>query len=375
MKNLKIPICYVLFSGGLDSRLALKIMQEQQYTNKDLDNKDIEKNVSKKLDNKHTDLAFQARVKCEDKSISIENENYNQNKQQHKNLTHTDGLHQKFRIIALTYKLPFGSGCCQPDCSFNFTQVQGIEHKIIDCNQGKLFKKYLKIVSKPKFGHGSGINPCIDCRIFILNETKKILKPGDFIVTGEVLGERPMSQHKKAMLTIDEETKLKGKILRPLSAKLLETTEPEKNNLVNREKLFNISGRSRKPQIALANHYHISYPTPAGGCLLCEQVFSERLHDLFSRKQLNNITHTDVDLLKIGRHFFFPKFKVIVGRNHKENLLLEGLANKKTDKVFTLKSLPGPSVLLQGKINEESIEKAKELLLKFSKNKDEIVEK
>ncbi len=309
----KLPRCYVMFSGGLDSRLALKIMQDQSEN--------------------------------------------------------------KFHIIAITFKFAFGSGCCQSDCSFNFTQVQSIEHKIINCTEGKLFKKYLKIIKKPKFGHGSGINPCIDCRIFILNETKKLLKKGDFIVTGEVLNERPMSQYRKAMLTIDKETKLEGKILRPLSAKLLEITEPEKQGLIDREKLFNISGRSRKPQIALANHYKITYPHPAGGCLLCEQVFKERLKDFFTRKQVKDITLTDIQLLRIGRHFMFPDYKIIVGRNHKENLLLENLKDKNSEKIFTLTSLPGPSVLLQGKINKESIEKAKEHVLKFSKNKEEIIEK
>ena len=239
----KLPTCYVLFSGGLDSRLALKIMQDQAPG--------------------------------------------------------------KFRIIALTFKFAFGSGCCQSDCSFNFTQKQGIEHKIIDCTQGTLFRKYVETIQKPKFGHGSGINPCIDCRIFILNETKKLLKGDDFIVTGEVLGERPMSQHRKAMETIDKETGLGEKILRPLCAKLLEETIPEKEGLVDREKLFDISGRSRKPQMELAQKYKITYPTPAGGCLLCEKVFAERLHDLFKRVKIGGITPRDIQLLRIGRHFMF----------------------------------------------------------------------
>ena len=310
------PTCYALFSGGLDSRLVLKIMQDQSEREK------------------------------------------------------------KFRIVALTFKFPFGSGCCQSDCSFNFTQTQGIEHRIIDCTQGTLFKKYLKTVQKPKFGHGSGINPCIDCRIFILNETKKLLKnKKDFIVTGEVLGERPMSQHRKAMETIDKETELKGKILRPLSAKLLEQTIPEKQGLIDSSKLFDLSGRSRKPQMELANHYKIDYPTPAGGCLLCEQVFAERLHDLFKRKEVSKITPRDIQLLRIGRHFLFPDYDIIVGRKHDENVLLENLKDKKTEKLFMLISQPGPSVLLQGKITKESTEKAKELLLEYSKNKEEIVEK
>jgi tRNA-uridine 2-sulfurtransferase len=347
MKKQSIPTCYVLFSGGLDSRLALKIMQEQSK-----------------------DLAFQARDKCEDSLIHSSEE-----KEKPANKIHIDNKHTpRFHIIALTFKFIFGSGCCQSDCSFNFTQVQGIEHKIIDCTQGKLFKEYLKIVAKPKHGHGSGINPCIDCRIFILNKTKEMLKPHDFIVTGEVLNERPMSQYRKAMETIDKETNLSGKILRPLSAKLLDITEPEKNKLVNREKLFNVSGRSRKPQIELANKFKISYPTPAGGCLLCEKIYTERLQDLFKRKSIKKIESRDILLLKIGRHFMFKDYKIIVGRKEEENKLLEGLRDKKNEKLFKLATLPGPSVLLQGKIDEESIKQAKEHVLKFSKNKDEVIE-
>ena len=335
------PICYVLFSGGLDSRLALKIMQDQ------------------------ANLVFQANDNYKDRSSSPQ-----QNKNS-KNLTHTS----KFKIIALTFKFPFGSGCCQPDCSFKFTQINEIEHKIIDCSKGKLFTEYLSIIKKPKFGHGSGINPCIDCRIFILNKTKEMLRKNsdDFIVTGEVLGERPMSQYRKAMLTIDQETKLEGKILRPLSAKLLEKTIPEQNGLIDTSKLFNISGRCRKPQMALANQYKITYPHPAGGCLLCEKIFAERLHDLFKRLKLNDIKPRDISLLRIGRHFFFSDYKIIVGRNEKENILLEQLKDK-NEKIFALNTLPGPSVLLQGKIDEENIKKAKELLLKYSKHGDEIIE-
>jgi len=306
------PTCYVLFSGGLDSRLALKLMQEQSENGK------------------------------------------------------------KFDIIALNFRFPFGSGCCQTDCSFNFCQVQGIKLNIVDCTKGKLFKEYLKIIAKPKHGHGSGINPCIDCRIFILNETKKLLKRDDFIVTGEVLNERPMSQYRKAMETIDLETGLQDKILRPLSAKLLEETESEKNGLINREKLLDINGRSRKKQIELAEKYKITYPSPAGGCLLCEEVFAERLHDLFKRKKVKEIEPRDIELLKIGRHFLFPNFKVIVGRNHAENEMIKKL-REKGEKIFELEQAPGPSVLLQGH-GKEAGEKAKEFVIKYSKEKDDVIE-
>jgi len=314
MKTKSIPTCYVLFSGGLDSRLALKIMQ-----------------------------------------VLSENET-------------------KFKIVCLYYHLPFLKDTRKE--IEEFCKEQKAELKIFNYAEGKLFKEYMKVISKPKFGYGTGMNPCIDCHLFIINETKKLLneKNNDFIATGEVLGERPMSQHKKALIDIEQESGLKGRILRPLSAKLLEKTIPEQEGFVNRNNLYNISGRSRKPQMELANKFKISYPTPAGGCLLCEQVFSERLRDLFKRNKVNEINPRDISLLRIGRHFFFPQYKIIVGRNHEENLLLKQFQDK-SEKIYELTSQPGPSVLLQGKIDEESIKKAKEFVLKFSKNKEEIIEK
>jgi predicted ribosome quality control (RQC) complex YloA/Tae2 family protein len=152
---------------------------------------------------------------------------------------------------------------------------------------------------------------------------------------------------------------------------LLKITKPEEQGLIDRDKLYDISGRSRKKQIELAKKYKISYPSPAGGCLLCEEVFAERLRDLFKRKK--EIEQRDIELLKVGRHFFFKDYKIIVGRNHAENETIKKL--RKNEKIFELKKAPGPSVLLQGEINEKNIKKAKEFVLKYSKNKDEVVER
>lgn len=286
----------VLFSGGLDSRLAIKLLQEQNI-----------------------------------------------------------------EIMALNFDLPFGGSCCKTMCSFNFTQLHNVKSMVIDCTSGKLFDEYMKIIKKPKFGRGTAMNPCIDCRIFILKKAKEIAKKGnaDFIATGEVLNERPMSQHKQAMDIIEKESGLKGKLLRPLSARLLPETEAEKKGLVNRKKLFDIQGRSRKKQIELAEEYKIKYPSPGGGCLLCEKEFAKKLEDLLKHKK--KIEPRDIQLLKIGRHFRFDNSKIIVGRNEEENKKLLELGGKK-DILMEVKDIPSPITMLQGK----DIEKAAALTIKYS---------
>jgi len=271
----------VLFSGGLDSRLVVKILQEQNM-----------------------------------------------------------------EVVPVMFKLPFGGGCCNDEmCSFKFSQIQGVPLKIVDCTKGKLFKEYIKILRNPKYGTGAGVNPCIDCRIFILKHAKPLLKKLNcqFIATGEVLGERPMSQYRKAMDTIEEAVKLKGKILRPLSAKHLPETQAEKKGLVNRSKLLDIQGRNRKPQIALAKKYKIDYPHPAGGCILCEKDFKGKLNDLLKHEKTLKPEH--VDSLRGFRHFR-NRGKIILGRNHAENLILEKL-NKKLKYYILVPEKAGPTCLYQ----------------------------
>lgn len=272
----------VLFSGGLDSRLAIKLLQEQ--------------------------------------GIKIE---------------------------AVTFILPFGAGCCKSDCAFKFTQMNGIKSHIIECT-GKLFNEYIKIIRKPMHGTGAGLNPCIDCRIFILKKAKKLAKKinADFIATGEVLNERPMSQHKNAMLLVERKSGLKGRLLRPLSAKLLDETEIERKGMVDREKLLDISGRCRKRQIELAKKYRISFPSPAGGCLLCEKEFAKKLKDLFAHKK--RIEMRDIELLRIGRHFRNGRNKIIVGRNEAENKVLLALKTK-GELVIEARDVPGPITIVQGR--------------------------
>jgi len=276
---------------------------------------------------------------------------------------------QKIEIIALHFILPFGAGCCSDKkCIFNFSQVAGVKLELIDCTQGKNFQEYLEFVKKPKFGHGAGINPCIDCRIFILKKAKGLMEKLNygFIATGEVLGERPMSQHLRALKLIEKETGLEDKILRPLSAKLFPETEAEKNGLVDRKKLYAISGRRRIPQMDLAKKYGLkNYPSPAGGCLLCEKEFTKRFKQML--ENFNILDENNVELLKLGRHFWSDNSLVIIGRNQEENQKLEKLA-RKNDILIELEDIPGPTVLIRGKkISEGTIGKAKDLIKKYSK--------
>jgi len=234
-------------------------------------------------------------------------------------------------------------------------------------------EEYLRIVRKPKFGYGKNMNPCIDCRIFMLKKAKKYAEEmgASFIFTGEVLGQRPMSQHRKTLGIIEKEAGLKGKILRPLSAKLLPPTEVEKKGLISRETLLGIEGRSRKKQIRLAQELKVTeYSCPGGGCLLTYREFTSKLKDLFEHKK--RISLKDVRLLKIGRHFRFGKNKIIDGRNEAENGLL--LQMKMTnDYCFEAQDTGSPITLLQGPKTRTAVKRAAELTAYYSDRKQSVV--
>ncbi|MDP2913547.1 MAG: 7-cyano-7-deazaguanine synthase [Candidatus Omnitrophota bacterium] len=212
-------------------------------------------------------------------------------------------------------------------------------------------EEYLEIIKNPKHGYGSNMNPCIDCRIFFFKKAGEYLKErgASFIVTGEVLGERPMSQRRDAILLIEKEAGLKGLIVRPLSAKLFNPTIPEQEGILDRDKMLDISGRSRKPQIALARQFGLSdYPCPAGGCLLTDPGFARRIKDLLDH---NCLALDEVKLLKFGRHFRLSETaKLVIGRSEEENDLLCSLARPE-DIVFKLKSHQGPFSILRGRFD------------------------
>lgn len=231
---------------------------------------------------------------------------------------------------------------------------------------------YLRIVRKPKHGHGKNINPCIDCHAFMLKKAKQHAKKinAKFIFTGEVLDERPMSQNRISLGIVAKEAGLKGKLLRPLSAKLLPETEAEKKGFVDRDKLMSIRGRSRKPQFELAKKFNIKeYETPGGGCLLTFEAYANKLKDLF--KYNKKIHMDDVKLLKIGRHFRFGINKIIVGRNKEDNEQLLKLKQKAV--VFEAKDIMGPTTLLKGKTSKKAIELAASLTARYSDAKKDNV--
>jgi hypothetical protein len=226
-------------------------------------------------------------------------------------------------------------------------------------------ENYLEMIKRPRYGYGKNMNPCIACRIFMLKEAKKAMvdEGADFIFTGEVLGERPMSQGRRQLKLIEKESGLESLILRPLSAKLLEPTIPEKSG-VDRERLLSIEGRSRRPQIELAKKFGFEgYATPS--CLLTDQNFSRRLREAFSHGE------EDVELLKYGRHFRLPSGKkVVVGRDEKENEVVANLAGDE-DILLEAKDLPGPITLLKNSKNGKDVEMAASICLRYSDCKGE----
>ncbi len=222
-----------------------------------------------------------------------------------------------------------------------------------------LTEEYLEIVKSPKYGYGKNLNPCIDCKILMLKKAKELMpKLGAlFVVTGEVLGQRPMSQNLPTLKLIEKESGLEGYIVRPLSAKLLPESIPEKKGWVDRNKFLAISGRSRKEQLKLAKDYNIqNFSQPAGGCLLTDPAFSCRLKDLLEHSKDKKLSLEDVELLKIGRHFrISANFKVIVGRNQQENEKLRSFVKPPYIYVEP-KDTVGPSGLGVGSFTKEELE-------------------
>ena len=223
-------------------------------------------------------------------------------------------------------------------------------------------EEYYGMIANPKYGYGSAANPCIDCRIFMLRKVSRILEEekADFVFTGEVVGQRPMSQRRPVMDLIEKQCGLEGRLLRPLSAKLLPMTVPEQDGRVDREGLLGFWGRSRKPQMALAAELGIrDYPQPAGGCcFLADLNYARKFFDLVSHRPGKRISHDDVVLLGVGRHFRFPDgSKVIVGRNAHENRVIEDYVGTEHWLLKTV-DLMGPVALVEGEAGYETLSKA-----------------
>jgi tRNA U34 2-thiouridine synthase MnmA/TrmU len=227
-------------------------------------------------------------------------------------------------------------------------------------------EEYIALVKNPKYGYGKNMNPCIDCRIFMFSKAREIMEETsvDFVFTGEVLGERPMSQNLRAMKIIEKESGLEGRLLRPLCAKHLPPTIVEKQGIVDRDRLLSITGRSRKPQISLAQSLGIDdYPCPAGGCRLTEPNFARRLRDAFKH---NEDSLLDITLLRYGRHFRLASgAKVIVGRNEQENKILAGSASENRI-LLEVKDVKGPIALIYKHNGKGDIELAARICLAYS---------
>ncbi|SFC33578.1 DUF814 domain-containing protein [Clostridium uliginosum] len=253
--------------------------------------------------------------------------------------------------------------------AIRMTKQIGIRLEAIDFSE-----EHLGIVKNPKHGWGKNMNPCIDCHSMMMKYSGELLEKfnADFIITGEVLNQRPMSQNRQALDIVKKESGYSDKILRPLCAKNLNPTQMELDGLVNREELLDISGRTRTIQMELAEKWDIKdYPSPAGGCKLTEPNYSIRLKEVINRK--GDITKKDIDLLKYGRHFVTKNnIKIIVSRTGDEGEELKKILTKE-DIVFFTSKFNGAMVIIPEGNNptEEDITLACRFAVRYSKGKDE----
>ncbi|NOY88452.1 MAG: hypothetical protein GXO93_03550 [FCB group bacterium] len=280
-------------------------------------------------------------------------------------------LRQNIEVTALTFMTHFGCDLGdRSSCGSNpypVAKQYGFNVKLMHLGQ-----KFIDIVENPEFGRGKNMNVCTDCRILMLQEAKNLMEliNADFIITGEVLGQRPMSQVRGKMNLIEKRSGLRGKLLRPLSAKLLPPTEAELKHLVDREQLEGISGRSRKRQMELAHEFGLEdYPSPASGCLLTDKGYSNRLRDLLAHT--DHLTFNDLNLLRLGRHFRLDdETKVIVGRNEQENKQI--LSYKKPHHYYIeAKDIGSPITLVLGNTSLENLKKAAMITARYTSAKNQ----
>lgn len=245
----------------------------------------------------------------------------------------------------------------------------GIKLHIID-----IVEEYKDVVINPKHGYGANLNPCLDCKIFMVNKARQWMLENDFdfIITGEVIGQRPKSQRRQTMPIVAAESGADDRLLRPLCAKYLPLTLPERAGWVDREQLFDFSGRSRKPQMALADRFGIEdYAQPAGGCcFLTDANYSSKLADMWEHRGEKRYEFDDIMLLKVGRHLRpRPHFKLIVAREDGENRFLEGYRKQFTH--LYANSHPGPLALVEGsELSAEDLNLAARILARFGKGRD-----
>lgn len=247
-------------------------------------------------------------------------------------------------------------------------ETLGIKLHIID-----VIDEYKDVLINPKHGYGQNMNPCLDCKVFMVGKAKEWAEENgfDFIITGEVIGQRPMSQRRETMPIISQESGADDRLLRPLCAQNLPETLPEREGWVNRDELYDFSGRTRKPQMALAEKFGFDdYAQPAGGCcFLTDKAYSVKLTDLWASRGKKEYEIDDIMLLKVGRHIRpKPNFKLIVAREEGENNFLQGY--KKQFITLRTMSHKGPLTLLDGTASDEDLALASQIVARFSQGRD-----
>ncbi len=269
---------------------------------------------------------------------------------------------QGIEIEGIYVNLGFESNKEKIDYLKEMAEKIGIKLHIID-KQEEYIKK---ILFNPVYGYGKNMNPCIDCHAFMIRSAKELMPKigAKFIISGEVVGQRPMSQRIPALNAVNKLSNAQGIVLRPLSAKLLPPTIPEIKGWVNREKLLDISGRDRKRQLELAKKYGLeNFESPAGGCLLTDINFSKRLKDYSKHLEL---TPNEIDILKVGRHINYEGYKIIISRNQEENQILKSYKGDKFIKMFP-KDFPGPVGLIQKNTPENIKKTAADFMISYTK--------
>lgn len=267
---------------------------------------------------------------------------------------------QGIEVIALHFVSPFWR---EKEFLREVIERLGVEFREVPVGE-----EYLEIIKNPRFGYGKNLNPCIDCKIFMLRRARAIMEEerASFVFTGEVVGQRPKSQMRNTLRLIEKESELSGFLLRPLSARLLLPTIPELRGWVKREELLGIAGRGRKTQLELAKRFGIEkYASPAGGCLLTDPLFCERLRDLMEH---GPFVFEEIELLKVGRHFrFHPSYRLVVGRDEGENRVLSRLA-RAGDLLFSPQGEKGPLGVGRGKAGPKDIDLSARIIAFYTKN-------
>lgn len=276
-------------------------------------------------------------------------------------------FHTGFSVAGRRRRLWQGPGSYD-DAIQHSGRQPGVVVRIIDVSQ-----EYMDVALHPQFGYGANVNPCVDCHLFMLRKARQhmVQVGADFVITGEVMGQRPMSQYRRTLRLLERESGLEGLLLRPLSAKLLSPTIPEREGWVDRARLYAFEGRSRKPQMRLAEEIGLErYPQPAGGCLLTDENYARRFRDLVAHTDTEALTPEDMMLLAIGRHFrVSEQVKCIVGREEAENNYLDQVQAGRGRMVA--RDHMGPVTLAEGELSDEDKWIIARITARYSDGKDE----